>query len=342
MKIGLYYHSPIDYADTDSSTSPLPGAETAVLQMIAALRDLGHRVSLVSHPDHISRLHDLDVLVVKRNPVIPLMYPNIAHQYYFWSPDLTSESSFLPLKSNAIKRRFIRHICKVIAISRFQHRLYRSIGIPSDKLYVSRNGVNATLYEQNVKRDPRRCIYVSTYCDGLHFLPSIWARVAAGVPGATLQVIAARALYGAGVPTAIKDELRVLRGFSGVRCSPPVSQRDLSRELLRSTVFLYPNTLPETSSMTTLEARVAGCIIVTSSRGALCESASGNFLLRGSPASAVYQQAAAHAVIDILNNPAKYVSVVKANIECMQYYSWETIAKEWATLFRAELNRPRP
>lgn len=333
MKIGIFFRSSINFAHKDPDITPMPGSETAVLRIAKALKNCGHSVYVITEPSLLKNMTELDVLVVKRNPVISVMYPDVAKQHFFWSPDLTSELSFLPLLNNEFKQRFLKETQKIIAISVYQAGLFRKIGIPKEKIYVSRNGIEMMNFTQRVSRNMRQCVFASTYCDGIEYLKPIWKMVLRKVPKATLVIIAARSLYGFGTNSYIRSELAALNKLPGVIVKHSMSQLKLAKELMVSSVYLYPNTLPETSSILTIEARMAGCIVVTSYRGALPESAAGNVLLRGNPQSFEYQRRAADYIIDIFRNNLKYEIVRNQNMAQRCYYNWMTIAQEWEKLF---------
>lgn len=338
MVIAIYYRSEINYIDKNPAKHPLPGTETAVLRMSAALRAQGHSVIILTHPSQLKKSLGLDVLIVKRNPVIPILYHGISRLTFFWSPDLITEPSFLPLYSRKVRKQFLASIDKIIAISHFQATLYKKLGVPGRNIYVSRNGIDTNLYKTSLPKKSHHCIYVSTYCDGIQHLSDIWSRVTDRVPDATLTVICSRSLYGKGVPEIILRSMREVQALSGVTCVPPLSQTDLAKELLRSEVFLYPNTLSETSSITTLEARAAGCVIVTSDRGALKESAENNYLIKGAPSSTKYRKMFASSVLKVLTHYSSHGDMITTNLQSAVYYNWETIAREWIELFMLARN----
>ncbi len=333
MKIAIYYRSPITYRDVKPDASPLPGTETAVLEMVYALRLLGHDVRLYTHPDELRSAPRADMLVVKRNPAIVLLYPSIAPCTFFWSPDLITEPSFIPLTHPVTLRRFIRAVYRVIAISEFQAGLYGQLGIPKGKIFISRNGVRSLLYQGKTKKNPRSCLYVSGHGDGLEYLSGIWKQIHARVPDSTFMVIASRALYGEAVSKKAERILSDLKQLPGVTVAPLLPKKELAKAMLRAGVLLYPNTELETSSMTVLEARAAGVAIVTSARGALPETARGNVLITGTPGSPVYRKKFVNAAVNLLNNPVLRMRIDRHNRQSVSYYDWVTIAREWESMF---------
>ena len=333
MKIAIYYRSPIAYTHVKPDASPLPGTETAVLEMAYAFGLLGHEVRLYTHPDELRSAPRADIFVVKRNPAIALLYPAIAPRVFFWSPDLRTELSFVPLSAPGTLRRFISGVYRVIAISEFQAGQYRQLGIPKSKIIVSRNGVRSELYQGKTKKNPGACLYVSGHGDGLEYLSGIWEQIHARVPGSTLTVIASRSLYREAVSKQTKRILSDLKKCSGVTVAPLLPRKDLAKTMLRTAVLLYPNTELETSCMTVIEARVAGAVIVTSARGALPETARGNILILGTPKSAVYRKKFINAAVDMLEHPAKRAQIGRQNRRSLSHYNWITIAREWESVF---------
>ncbi|OGY19113.1 MAG: hypothetical protein A2900_01215 [Candidatus Chisholmbacteria bacterium RIFCSPLOWO2_01_FULL_50_28] len=334
MRITIFLNSKTNPFAKNPDREPVSGTLSAVIRMTRALRVLGHTVHLYSRFSDLMRSPSADVVIVKRNPVVSIKCHEKGKVVTFWSPDLTSEPSFLPLRSKKIKEQFITAVDKIISISNYQTGLYVSdLKLPSTKIYTSRNGVDTTLFSRKVKRDMLRCIYVSSYGDGVKPLYKIWEKITSRVPKANLQVIFSRSIYGEKDSTRTLDYIRRLTSLPNVTYSLPVSQPSLAIELMKSRIFMYPNSLPETSSITTIEARCAGCVIVTTALGALPESAEGNILIHGRPYQNNYRDAFVEKTILAMSNKPIANHISSHNLSSKRHYDWRTIALEWIALF---------
>lgn len=337
MKIAILYKSSKDYSYRMLETSPLAGAETAVLRLATAFKELGHEVFICKKLQDLSKKGDIDVLLIKRNPALALREEcKQAEKVFFYSPDKTSELSFLPLKDKEFKKNFINSVNGILAISNYQSDLFKKdLDLPQKKIFVTRNGVDLRMFKNPKIRRKPICIHTTLPVRGLDLQLKIWPEVKKAVPEAILKVFSSMSLWFRKDKGKIKKTISELKKLEGVVYSKPIPQKKLVKELLRAKVFLYPNAyILESSGISTIEARAAGCAIVASSLGGLKEAATGNMLISGKPGSADYISAFIEKTVFLLKNDSFWERISRYNIKTASIYDWKYIARELIDVFR--------
>jgi glycosyltransferase involved in cell wall biosynthesis len=324
-KITFLFRSPIPFTK-ELLRGPLGGAETAVIRIGDALRQLGIRVAMANRYS-VSSLRG-DVAVVVRFPVDLLRIREQFRRVYFWPPDDMSHGSLSPLNLPTFLARFNSALDGVLAISGYQQTRLIGAGIIPSKIIPTRYGVDLGLYPYRATLPEKICIYTSAPDRGLDELVHIWPAVVAVVPEARLWVFSSMRTY-RGSDSRFQSLYEDLRAQPNVSVFDPVPQSELASYLLQSRVFLYPNTYPETASIATLEARAAGCVIVTPYRAALAETAQGNLIVPPYPVR-LFRQALVERTIVALTNDDLYRTISRHNQISSSENDWSTIANEWA------------
>ena len=73
---------------------------------------------------------------------------------------------------------------------------------------------------------------------------------------------------------------------------------------MKSSLFFYPCSVPETCCITALEAQAGGCALITSDIGALRETVGdAGVIVSGVPGSPQFMKEFAEKTIELLNNP---------------------------------------
>lgn len=337
MKIAILYKSSKNYSYKMLETSPLAGAETAVLRLTTAFKELGHEAFICKKLQDLNKENNIDVLLIKRNPALVLRKEcQKAKKVFFYSPDKTSELSFLPLKSEKFKENFVNSVNGILAISNYQSGLFKKdLGLPQKKIFVTRNGIDLKMFENpKIKRKPI-CIHTTLPVRGLDLQLKIWPEVKKAVPEAIFKVFSSMSLWFRQDKGKMKKTIDELKKLEGVVYSKPVSQKKLAKELLKAKVFLYPNAyILESSGISTIEARAAGCAIVTSNLGGLKEAACGNMLISGKPGSADYISAFIEKTVFLLKNNSYCERISRYNVKTASIYDWKYIARELIDVFK--------
>lgn len=309
------------------------GSETAVVEMSRWISRLTKRRVLVFNnrefPKSFDNVHylpakDLPNYYKEHEPKVTI---NWRHNIkvsdsptYIWCHDLSVQN---------IENAYYE---KVIALSNF-HRdfIHTLFGVPLDKIWVSRNGVNPDRFLESQEKVPGRVIFSSSPDRGLIRAMKVMDQVVKEIPGAELH-----AFYG--VDNMLKagrkaeaDEIMVevaKRPF--VKFHGNVSQKELTKQMGQAEVWLYPTCFLETFCITAIEAVCSKTFPVVREWGALPDTLKS------------YRDLSQAAVIDsdceLEAEVNKYASVVVDAMRSRKWetidsspdrHSWESVAKEW-------------
>lgn len=116
----------------------------------------------------------------------------------------------------------------------------------------------------------------TTYCSipwrGLELLYPIFKIIKQKYSNATLNIYSGMNIYQLEETNQQNDIYNKLKALHGVSYSNGIGQIKLASNLYNIEYLTYPNTFPETSCITVLQAMACGCLIVTSNLGALNET----------------------------------------------------------------------
>jgi len=195
----------------------------------------------------------IDYLIVSRYTSNLIYYDNVKN-VYLWIHDV------LPLISD--NSRFIQYhrdkFKYIIGISEWQKQnTVKKLNIPEEKIIVSRNAIYIDRFlNKNVKKVPYRFIYSSCAERGLNILIDIIPKIKEQYPETTLHLFVLKERID-------NITLKKIDSLDYVFLNSRVSQEELAIEFLKSDIWLYPTTFPETYCITSLEAMAAKCLICT-------------------------------------------------------------------------------
>ncbi len=210
---------------------------------------------------------DADIVVFWRQPnyIWQMKDKYKATKTFLWLHDTVPESELLPIK---------HFVDGVFVLSGFHSSLYPNM---RDKLIKTQNAINLSDFNQDVKRDPYKIVYGSSYDRGLKELLEMWSEIKAYEPRATLDVF-----YGMDLiqDEHFKDEIKHLLKQEGVTDFGRISHKEVAKEFLSAGVWCYPCWFPEISCITAIKAQVGGAIPVITPTAALQETVKFGFTTR--------------------------------------------------------------
>lgn len=340
----------------------LGGSESAGLYMARALAKQGASVSVFCNTNMLWVDRDgarylpadswsdfvrgtpHDVCVVQRMPEA-FAHRTSARLNLLWCHDLA-----LGRQKQAFNET-LWNVDRTLVLSGFMRDQYREVyGLDDDALLLTRNGVDASLFDElraeGIPRDPKKLMFCARPERGLdlllrHVMPSLLARdreLKLYVTSYDLNASGLEQFY------AECDALSARLGDRVVRL-PPLSKRELYRHYLSARVYLYPTPSPlfasfrEVSCITAMECQAAGLPMVTSALGALPETiaAGAGVLIRADPSQAgalsAYLDEFTRAVLELVNDDAAFEAASRCGVDAASRLDWSSVARDWLADF---------
>jgi len=271
---------------------------------------------------------DHDIVIGWRDPGLFDM-PFKANRKLLWLHDVPNPYAY--------DQEIIDKIDKIIVLSQYHKNLFKGSLVPDDKLYVSSNGVDMSLF--NCTTEPRnkyKVVYGSSPDRGLDTLLSIWPEVKEAVPEAELHIY-----YGWNVfdkcirPSGkqFKDKvMNLVNTLPGVIWHGRVGQEELAKEYMNAGFWAYPTYFPEISCITAMKVQIAGAIPVCTDYAALAETVKYGFKIKGNINNAGNLDKFKVQLIDALKMPDEKQERIRQSmmITSQKIYAWEFVAQSWA------------
>jgi glycosyltransferase involved in cell wall biosynthesis len=341
---------------------PLGGSESAVIYVARSLASLGNKVSVFCNCDRpgvydgvtyesfsqivpASNSALFDVCIFSR--VLDPIYQVQTRARILWLHDTAQVKAYeqaIPALKDLIDRYFF--------IGNWQKddylKTYKTI--PTERIYVTHNGVDETLFSAPVARDKNKLIYINTLYRGLDVLLDIFPSIRHEVPTAQLHLFTGMSLYGDSF-SEWEHQLKPLydkaKEQAGVHLHPPIIKQNLAKELLSSYLALYPSHFKECCSISSLECQAAGTPMITSDlaglRDTIVDGESGELVPVDDPVqmrySPVYRRRFLAATMELLRNEEKWNQLSQnARRRMGEKYTWDLIAQKWLTEFATLLH----
>lgn len=240
-------------------------------------------------------------------------------------------------------------IADAVVCSSLWHRQYiaERFGdkIPKEKLHIIPLSIRKELFEnKNVKRKPYKVIYSSNPDRGLYILRNMWKELTDKLPEIELTIT-----YGwEGLETwsnspewlekIARDKREITewaKDAGNITLTGRLTKAELAKEMMSSSLCLYPNNFWESFCLTALETQAAGTPMITTNLGALSTTLNNknNILLDEYQYSEEYAKEFVKNTVDLLRNQKKLKDYSKKCKEYMSDYpTWEEISKIWERL----------
>lgn len=295
-----------------------------------------NKVLYRSRANMLEELRELncDLFIIMRSLDPILHNPNLKQDYNikkiaFWSQDLAENYAW----DNFDKIH--EKIDHVVLISKFHKKNVMAMFpmLDENKIVIAENGIDPNNFKDKIKKIKGKCIYSSTPYRGLDVLLKVWPEIKARVPHAELFVFSSFKVYSQDFDDSPWEKLfEAARSMHGVHNKGAIKQDELAKHYMSSELLLYPNTYPETSCITAMEAQAAGTPIVTTALAALPETVKQGcgILIKGDPKSEEYQKRFVEASVELLTEKQKWETMHK---ECLKYdFSWQRVIPVWESL----------
>ena len=325
-------HEP-DYPELN----PVGGSETAALRLAQVFRDTGHNVRLLTNESDLRGL-SCDVFVSLRVwQIFQGGYPGKVN--YLWCQDDFNQKIVEDLRDPNIALPIYKRLNGLFMLSTYQQvQWIRNLNLMVEKIIPTTNGIPFSRFEVDDTAFRERkpwCYYASTPFRGLNLLLQAWPDVKKAVPDAQLHLFTSMKVYNAEDTDEYRQLYDLSRSLPGIKYRGSVGQAELRETALQCRALAYPCTFPETSCIAAMEAMAAGCAVVSSSAGALIETAWKNPLIApGGNWLPVWTR----ALVRVLTDNDEYERLARQNRNIAQYYDWNVVASQWEARFREDLS----
>lgn len=316
----------------------LGGSETAVIRLSEALARLGKKVSVYSRIDNEGyydgvRYRDQsryvpgirsDLFVAWRAPELIDGEVNAARSV-LWLHDTDVGDRLTPARA--------AKFTNIIVLTKWHrdHVLKTYPFIDPDKVVIVPNGVEVSLFKEKVERHSNRVIYSSSPDRGLDtILEHIWPRVQQLVPDAELHIYYGWNNFDKFVPIYPQlgdyksKVMELISRSTNVIQHGRISQKQLAKEMLSSSIWLYPTAFTETYCITAIEAQLAGLLPITNNLAALNETVRSGVILSTDVPPESYVEAVVHYLLDPPTDEHRAEIQSRAPA-----YTWDIVATEW-------------
>jgi predicted O-linked N-acetylglucosamine transferase (SPINDLY family) len=291
MIIGIF-DSNWNYTLNTPYNEPLGGTQSAISFFLEQMSLRGHQTYLFNKIDQITNIRNVihvpvdsyynyiqnnnltfDLILVSCIPhelaTIKITLPNNKTLYGLWTGHDVDQEASKQFEHNKLKDL----IDIFVFVSEWQKNRYLiEYKIDESKCMILRNGIAKT-FEQYLDKPDKKKKNSMTYCSipwrGLNLLQPIFNQIKKNFPDSTLKIFSGMNIY---QQQDNGQNYESFKNISGVEFNQGVSQTKLAEELYNIEYLTYPNTFPETSCITVLQAMSCGCLIVTSDLGALKET----------------------------------------------------------------------
>ena len=327
----------------------LGSTEIALIRLAEVLAKRGHRITVFtghenpppSNPSYVNARgilkhepFDVVVCVQEWKPAV-LGIPG--KRIFYWTADGAEQFANYGFGD----KRAAGKIEYFLAASAWHaESLCRKSGFPRAKTAVIGNGVHLDCFQGEEERARKRLICTTAPYRGLELVPALYTVLKEKHPDAELWICSPsgkeerdRSLQGPfAAPYAQLKEC--LQKLPACCLSDSVPQPAFARELMKSSVFIYPNTVFETCCITALEAQAAGCPIVASANSALPETVGdAGFLISGEPGSEHYRRAFVQACDRLLTDDVLWEKLsLSAKKRIKDCCTWDAVAERFEAL----------
>ena len=360
MRISFYTRG-TEFNGNTIKNKGLGGSESALLYMARELCKRGHQINVFCSCDkpglydgvsyHLAEdfaafceAQPQDVCIFSR--LLETLASANARVKILWLHDIAVIKYYmdaLPALDHLIDRYFL--------ISAWQQQGFTdTFDFGENKLFLTRNGVDLSLFVDPPSRHRNKLVYINTPFRGLDVLVGLFPYIQQAVPGVELHMYTGMSLYGYQF-SEMEQQLQALykhaHNMPGVVLHEPVPKAGLARELMSARLALYPSHFPECCSIASLETQAAGTPMITSALAGLNDTIvheeTGILVPIYDPElrsrSRQYQIEFLNHTIRLLKDDAAWQTLSDNGIKkAAERYSWKDIATEWETEFFTALN----
>jgi len=354
----VLYHGGTPFEGDSAETRPLGGSESAMIMMMRELHKLGYEATVfcrcekegffsgvrylnIGKARHFLKEHHVQVFIAQTSSDAFSLEMN-AGLKVFWTGGNHDVRALQALSDRELQKQ----IDCFFFISRWQaENFQKKFGIPKDRVFMTRNGFDPSLFKGGAKKVKYRMIYLSSPGRGLDILLDVFPGIRKRFKSAELHVFSDYEFYGE-AKGSWKHEHPEIAGKidrEGITHHGNIRRDRLAEELEKAYIMPYPTHFRETSCMAAIEAQAAGTPPVATRLAALPETiehGKTGILVPGRAGSLIYRWRFAREVIRLFEDEKRWGSLSEAGKKRMYGdFEWSKIAIEWDAFFRSRANQ---
>lgn len=347
MRFAFYAGNLASFDAFSLEEAPLGGTETGIIRLTEKLAELGHEVVVFNARENarsskvkyqrqpeIEGSGPWDVFISIRD-WIPCFLNLDAKRRFFWSGDSYDQFPNFGLGDKRVSAK----IDAFLTVSAWQaEQICSRSGFPPAKTFILKNGIEESYFEGHEDRVRKRLIYSSTPYRGLEHLTRYLPVLRKIHPELEAHLFSGYSVYGQPEGEGLQNLRKALEAIPGVSWHGNKTQKELSREFMKSSILIYPCQFEETSCITALEAMAAGCVPITSKLAALPETiGDAGVLIEGLPGQLNYDENFLRAAHGLLTDDALWQKLSLLGKERALDHAWMKIAKRFEDFAQSKL-----
>jgi glycosyltransferase involved in cell wall biosynthesis len=281
-------------------------------------------IDISKYEDFVEKTY-IDYLIVSRFPE-HLRYYNNIENVYFWLHDILPFTSEFQTHKTKFK--------KIICLSEWHKNFFiDEYKFPIDKVDIIGNAIDFTRFvnSEKIQKIPYRFIYSSSFDRGLSYLLKMFPKIHKRYPKSELYIFIEEKSHSLFKNT---QEYKDYKDFIFIK--PRINQSELSIEMMKSDIWLYPTDFSETYCITALEAQAAKCLCVTTDLAAL-NTIVGNrgILVKGSIDEESTQNKLLEELFLVLDDPIKKQHLIDSGYNWAMKQDFSYITNKWQDLLNS-------
>lgn len=350
------------WSPANIDTTGIGGSETAAIMMSFELAKRGHQVTMigdhlgfegqygpkesqVKYVNHQKAMADpfnykADIFVCSRQPQA-LEIPFSWKASYLWIHDIHVGNPEGRID------RLMEKTDKIFALSYWHKKVLLGTYpfLTSEKIIVTKNGIDLKRFEKEPIKEGNRIIYSSSPDRGLLRLLELLPHMRKEVPDVHLDVYYGFENWKKATETSgdqrekdriqwIEKRLNELEKERSLTHHGRVNQQTLADAFLRAKVWTYPTWFSESFCISAIEAQAAGCVPVSTVAAALPETVSNGFLIQPPNDGELYKDAYVRRVVHLLKDEDIRGKYARAGREyAFLNHGWDRVAETWEEEF---------
>lgn len=265
--------------DPESHNQHMSGSEYMTINISEKMAELGFRcfvfgnfnferkiyknVEYINYEFFIDFADDyiIDYLIISRTSE-NIYYGYGVQNIFLWVHDILSNAETGSFILNQIHKDKFK---KVLALCNWHKDRLKKEGIPSDKIYVTRNSISIERFiRYTPPKQKNRFIYSSSPNRGLTKLLYFFQKIINRYEDSELYIFCDNSQLDI-------EQSNLIQITKGVTLNNRISQDQIAIEYLKSDIWFYPTDFKETYCITALESQISKVLCFTSNIGSLSE-----------------------------------------------------------------------